>query len=277
MNIHEALEFYDRMGLCVIPIRPRGKEPLGFGPGELLTYHKRRSTPLEWEMWWPHGVPDDQQANIAVVTGTVSSVLVIDCDDPDTYHAIITADPALERTMTVSTGKGFHIYVKPVPAEVRTTSFRLNGGVHHIKAGTSQGSAGYVVAPPSIHPSGRRYQFANSRGLSSYSMDDLAQVLLTIGAEESRPQAKDRPENWADALYDGTFGIGERNERLTELGGLLRHYFPESRWGLAYAILKDWNATHCDPPLPEHEVERTIYSVSRYAPGSTPGRQRHDR
>lgn len=263
MNVHDALGLYARLGLNPIPIRPRGKEPLGFGAGELVAYHKRKSTPAEWANWWPQGIRDDEQANIAIITGAVSNILVIDCDDPQTYEAVVAADPRLEQTMTVATGKGFHVYVRP-DVEARTTRFTLNGNVHHIKAGTKEGSAGYVVAPPSIHPSGRRYQFANGSDPILFEMVALARILKEIGAEEAKPEAKDRPDNWAEELYEGRFGRGERNERLTELGGLLRRYLPEARWGLAHAILSDWNQLHCDPPLPESEVKHTIFSVARY-------------
>jgi hypothetical protein len=253
----EILDVYDRLGFCIIPVRPHDKAPAvegGWAP-----YQQRRSTPDEWRRWWPgEGLGD---LNLGVVTGSVSNIVVLDCDDHDTYNAVITAWPALGETMTIRTGKGYHVYLRP-DRPTKSTSFKLNGKLHHVSSDGRQ-----VVAPPSIHPTGRQYQFANGADpLVDVDMAEVGRMILDIGGEPATPVLKERPLNWAEEVFEGTFGIGERNERLTQLGGLLRAYFPESRWGLAYAILKDWNEKHCHPPLPEAEVRAAAFSLTRYEP-----------
>lgn len=253
----DYLSTYDRLGFCIIPVRPHDKAPAvdsGWAP-----YQQRRSTPAEWAKWWPGEQLGD--LNLGVVTGSVSNLVALDCDDAATYQAVITAWPALAQTLTVQTGKGYHIYLRP-DRPTKSTSFKLNGLLHHVSSDGRQ-----VVAPPSIHPSGRQYKFLNSADpLEDVDMEELGKMILDIGGEPAKPMVKERPQNWAEELFEGTFGVGQRNETLTQLGGLLRAYFPESRWGMAYAILRDWNEKYCKPPLSEAEVRAAAFSLSRYEP-----------
>lgn len=259
MSLRDVLVVYDRLGYCVIPVRPHDKAPAV--DGGWAAYQQRRSTPAEWEHWWPGG--ELGEMNIGVVTGSVSNLVVLDCDDDDTYRDLTTACPALLNTQTVRTGKGWHIYVRP-DRPTKSTSFRLHGKVHHVSSDGRQ-----VVAPPSIHPSGRRYQFANSLDpIDSIDMEDLGRAILEIGGEPAAPPVKERPSDWASDFYrDGQrFSIGERNERLTQLAGVLRYYLPDHQWALARGILRDWNRMYCHPPLTDAEVDATVNSVSRYRP-----------
>lgn len=255
----EFLRLYDELGFCVIPLRRRDKAPALM---EWRTYQQRRSLPQEWRHWWPSYSVDD--GNIGIVTGQVSQLVVIDCDSMGTYYRLCLADPSLRNTLTVHTGKGAHIYLRPDREPVQSATFRLDGKLHHVQAEGRQ-----VVAPPSIHPSGRTYEIAHGGEPLVYPMEKLRDVLRRAGAHEALPEQEYRPASWAEELFDRQVQRGERNVRATQLAGLLRHYFPESRWGLAYAILRDWNEKYCDPPLSQSELESVVRSVSRY-PGGQP-------
>ena len=56
-----------------------------------------------------------------------------------------------------------------------------------------------------------------------------------------------------------TYGEGERNSRLAGLAGLLlrRHIDPH----VTRELLIGWNVTHCQPPLPPDELDRTFESI----------------
>ena len=62
---------------------------------------------------------------------------------------------ALPRTREVITGGGRHLwfrYTGPIPSTTR----RIGAGLD------TKGDGGYVIAPPSVHPSGRRYAWSSA-------------------------------------------------------------------------------------------------------------------
>lgn len=98
--------------------------------------------------WWTDG-PD---LNIGIATGVDSQIIVLDVDDKD-------ADiPSLPDTICTITGSGgyHHIYRRPTTADRCKTMVRFRPGLD------SRADGGYIIAPPSMHASGRRYQWEAS-------------------------------------------------------------------------------------------------------------------
>ena len=106
----------------------------------------RKPTDSEVAYWFDFNNPTAFR-NIGVVTGAVSDLAVLDFDDPDSYNKY--RETCDIDTMIVSTGKGYHVYFRP-DIHAKTTTFQLNGNLHHLKQ-----EGGYVGAPPSVHSSGR--------------------------------------------------------------------------------------------------------------------------
>jgi hypothetical protein len=123
--------------------RPRAKTPL-------LDHglHDASTDPDQIRAWWDRW-PD---ANIGLRTGDAFDV--VDVDGPDGEAALdATERPADAPTVdgpTVATGKGWHVYLSPTGRGNRA------GLVDHVDW---RGRGGYVVAPPSVHPSGARYRW----------------------------------------------------------------------------------------------------------------------
>ena len=95
------------------------------------------------------------EANIAIATGAMSGVLVVDVDDAE--GALLLIDlmkqfGALPMTLQAKTGKGVHFYFALPDSCGRVPSSKGDG--LDIRA-----DGGYVLAPPSIHPSGARYEW----------------------------------------------------------------------------------------------------------------------
>ena len=158
-NIYDYARYYVKHGLSVIPLKPRSKEPLV----AWKQYQERLPSPNELEEWFK-----GRRANIAVVTGRVSgNLVVLDFDSKDSFKAFVeklkSASELLRidinNTWIVETGKGYHVYLR-LPREdlVPSTKVRLVEGVD-LKA-----EGGYVVAPPSTHPSGKQYRFIEVDG-----------------------------------------------------------------------------------------------------------------
>ena len=141
-----ALDYASR-GWSVIPLRPKDKRPL---LREWKEYQSRRATEIEIREWWAR----NPAANVGVIAGAVSGLVVLDVDGKN-GHESLKSLPGVEhdKAPVVVTGKGFHAY------------YRHPGGTVSNRAGMLpgldlRGDGGYVVAPPSVHPSGRVYPFS---------------------------------------------------------------------------------------------------------------------
>lgn len=117
---------------------------------------------------------------------------------------------------------------------------------------------GYVVAPPSLHASGRRYRFA-----ADWPEDMPLAPLPAFALNGSK-----RGASVATAAPGGRIAAGSRNGTLTSLAGAMRRR-GASRDTIAAALLTE-NGERCDPPLSESDVSRIAASVSRYEPAEGP-------
>ncbi len=177
-------------------------------------------------------------ANLGVVTGQVSDLVVVDVDGTiDDFQAL-----GLPRTRAVLTGGGgYHFYYRngrePTPSGISVTP-----GID-IKA-----DGGFVVSPPSLHLSGFNYEWLDRRRiLTKISPSDLPQR-----AHVSSPNGE-----WAGELLGGV-SEGERSATVARLAGRY------AQLGLTAAeasmLLTTWN-TQNNPPLPLRELGATIRSV----------------
>lgn len=286
MNKHLAL--YERLKFNLIPLKPRDKRP---ALTSWAAYQQRMSTTEERSMWFewcacthplvthPRGMCDyaDHEMgrcscseyrprNVGVVTGAVShNLVVLDFDDAVAYDTACDKLPWLAETLHVSTGRGHHVYLNSQQDPGPTFSMKLDGaeGVHHIKA-----NGGYVVAPPSIHPSGAVYKWDNLYDpemdeLLTIDLKELVPALMAAGFKRSQPEAREIPEGFWDAFVSATHGEGERANALVKLVGILRAAVGSQ--AIAYELARGWNQQHLVPPLTDEEVRGSIRSYwSRY-------------
>lgn len=140
---------YARAGLDVLALNPGGKTP----HPRLAPHGKDTATcdPDVVRDWWVQA-PD---ANIGI--RPAEAIVVVDVDPRDggarRLAALVAQHGPLSPTWTARTGGGgLHVWYRS-PGPYRG---RLAHGVD-LKAHT-----GYVVAPPSLHASGRRYSWANA-------------------------------------------------------------------------------------------------------------------
>jgi Bifunctional DNA primase/polymerase, N-terminal len=207
----------------------------------------------------PHGVKDASadpalvgswwrrypQANIGLATGVLFDAL--DVDGPQGAAALrtFTADHDLElpRGPLVRTGSGWHLYLAPTglgnphPRELQQVDWRGRGG--------------YVVAPPSRHASGARYQFL--RGLSAplAAVPPALRALLEpasaqrptpagfrASAGRGHPYARTALDGECDRVRQTPAGSRQRNTTLYQAGlrlfgyaagGLLDHTEVQAR------------------------------------------------
>lgn len=246
----------------VIPLKHQGKEPdFNVISSTWKPYTERFPTDGELEYWFG----GDTHRNIGVVTGSISSLIVVDFDDEVSAEEFIQATKETSNPLighAVKTGNGLHLYFH-CTENVRTSSFLLNDKRHHIKAYNS-----YVVAPPSLHPSGLYYEWQTFVDVnhSETNHAELVDFLIhNVGVEFTTAGRVDRPLNWASELCQ-EISQGGRNESAAQLCGLLINKFPYDP-GFIHGIMKAWNEYYCVPPLPDNELDNLVKNeYLRYGP-----------
>ncbi len=151
-----ALELW-RRGLAVIPVpRPRaGVQPGQPGDGKVpaiawRAYQQRRPTEAELRAWFA------TEQNIAVITGAVPGVVVIDADSPDSLRWCVRHLPYTP--WQTQTKRGFHLWYRHPGRLVRNRAkLETRDGRLAIDV---RGDGGYVIAPGSRHASGAAYAWA---------------------------------------------------------------------------------------------------------------------
>lgn len=246
-TLTQALAYAAR-GWPVIPCRPHGKEPLVAGG-----YRAATTDPDVIREWWGRW-PD---ANVGIPTGRPSGIIVIDVDPRHGGDETLLELPELPQTVEVITGGGGrHIYFLAPDQEIRCRPNALGPGLD------LRGEGGYVLVPPSVHPSGRRYEWELSSHPEDVAIAPLPDWLI------ERLAKPETASNTPQTVEDERIPAGRRNVTLTSLAGSMR------RRGMTreaiYAALLVENAKRCDPPLPEDEVRRIAASVSRYEPTPEP-------
>jgi hypothetical protein len=239
---------YAQRGWSVIPVEAGGKRPLL----AWLEFQQRVAEPGEIASWfarWP-------DANVGIVTGQVSKLLVVDVDPQhDGIQSLVALERehgTLPRTIEVHTGGGGrHLYFAYPPLRV-PNRVGIRPGID------LRCDGGYVVAPPSVHPSGGRY-----RWLAGQGPEDLPAAVLPawfLGATRAPAQGAHGLKHWRRIAHEGVTE-GQRNAVLASFTGhLLWHGVdPEIVMDLMFA----WNQARCRPPLADDEVARVVQSIAR--------------
>src|SRR5437764_7398691 len=170
------------------------------------------------ERWW-HRWPT---ANVAIRTGEPSGLVVVDVDrragGDRTLAALVELHGVLPATLAVCTGDGLHLYFAHPGQLVRNDSGRRVGPGVDVRA-----DGGYVLAPPSLHHSGRRYETVD-RSMPVASMPPwLRQLVLPappVRTGDRRLQVVRDGSAWARAALDNEVAsvchavAGERNATL---------------------------------------------------------------
>ena len=233
-------------GLHVFPCRPRDKQPAVFNGVKRATTDQDVITG-----WWR-----STEYNIGLATGAQSRIFVIDVDSLDAETELAKLEQqheALPRTTEVLTARGRHLYFQWPDRPVRNSASKIAPGID------VRGEGGYVLAPPSIHPSGKPYCW------SVDSADEFAPapqwLLAKLVAPASRGNTNNgaaTAESWRDLVRSGV-GEGARNDTITRLAGHLLRRFIDPLVALEFLLA--WNEVRCRPPLTEDEVTMIVDSI----------------
>ena len=132
---NRVLKEYLDEGYSIIPIVPNSKVPL-FNWGQ---YQRDRASPDLVKNWFA-----DENRNVGIVCGKVSSLAAIDIDDMNQLGSLTEQFPELLETTTVRTRRGCHKYFKTDKLILSQNNFLGFEGVE------LKGERSLVVAPNSI-------------------------------------------------------------------------------------------------------------------------------
>jgi hypothetical protein len=246
VTIHEVERLAER-GWALFPCAPRAKTPL------LKGWPTAASSDLAAIRKWAAKYPG---CNWAAVTGEISGAFVLDVDGEKGRKSLATLEShygPLPATLVSLTGRldgGEHRWFNwPTGSEIRCSASKLGEGLD-VRA-----TGGYVIIPPSIHETGRPYQWVEPW---QPVMDAPTWMIELLTDKTEKPHALS-PERF------GVLTEGRRNDGLTSYGGALRRKGAEL--AELEAKLLEANARRCQPPLEEKEVRKVAASVARYPVG----------
>ena len=151
MPLPEAALAYAASGIAIFPCGEY-KKPLVSGG-----FHKATTEASVIRTWWKRW----PMASIGCPTGEALGAFVLDVDLPDGLVALETLAQRhgrLSVTLEQRTGSGGrHLFFRmPTSQDVRNSASKLGINLD------MRGTGGYVILPPSRHPSGGRYTWHNS-------------------------------------------------------------------------------------------------------------------
>lgn len=209
--------------------------------------------------------------NIGIVCGEPSyGLIVIDIDvdeekDKDGYATLSewerTYGELPETAIAITGSGGMHYLYRTSRSGIKPSVNRKLG--IDIRAGGS-----YIVAPPSIHPNGRRYEWQDHPddvpiAMANDTVYDLIDYVQNNGGE-SDGHDNSKKENGKFKLPD-KIEEGERDITLFRYACHLRA-IGRTEEEMLNAVLGA-NFTRCDPPMSIGEVRDKVRSACRYEPG----------
>lgn len=249
LPVDEVARSYLTRGWSVIPVQAGGKRPLvSWEPFQHRNPEEKEV--LGWFRHWPN-------ANLAIVTGEVSALVVLDVDPrhggDDSLLDLERRFGALPVTVeAISGGGGRHIYFAH-PGAVLRNRVGLAPGID------LRGDGGMIIAPPSVHPNGRHYEWEVSHHPDDVSLAQMPPWLLALARGES-PYLGHSLSHWQDLVRQGV-AEGSRNNTIASLTGHLLWHGVDPE--VAVELLLCWNRVRCRPPLSDDEVARTVESITR--------------
>ena len=199
------------------------------------------------------------KAGVAIVTGEVSNLTIVDLDSEDVMPKLKDAGLSIPKdAYRVKTPRGFHIYLKYDPELKQTAS----GFIEHLDI---RSDGGYCLTSPTQMPDNKGYEVVvdGEPGtwpeLTAYSKK-FSRKPSVNGTGAAVTSVADQPQWVTEALMGTT--EGNRNDLLASLAG----FFHSKRLGedITVQILTAY-AANCTPELSMQELTATVRSIySRY-------------
>jgi hypothetical protein len=234
-----------RKGMAVFPCRVRDKRPATANGCLDAT-----RDPEQIRAWWEI----EPNFNLALACGPKSGVFVIDVDGAEAaLQQLEEQHGALPASVEVITARGRHVYFRMPDRLVHNSAGKIAPGID------VRGDGSYVLAPPSVHPSGRVYAWSVDCANTFAAAPDWLLNKIAPSPGNGAPPAATASATWCELLRDGV-DEGKRNDSVARLAGfLLRRHIDAL---VAFEILSAWNVARCRPPLPDDEIAAVVDSIA---------------
>lgn len=216
--------------------------------------------------WWREW-PD---ANVGLCTGSVSGVVAVDVDPRsggiETWKWLCEEHdpPATIRAITGRGDDGFHLYFA-FTEKLKGRSKALGDGID-VKA-----EGGYVVAPPSLHEMGGRYEFAPGQGPKQLGLAPLPEWCKPASAPKPPPPPPRQPRGQSSILDRASAYLSRMDPSIQGAGGstallkaaqaMVRGFdLPEQ--DAIDLLTRDFNP-RCLPPWSAAEILHKVKSTSK--------------
>lgn len=277
-RLEAALDYWER-GWSIIPIKPTGEKKPTIKWRDYQDRPPTQAEVIEWWERWP-------EADIALVTGAVSGLVVVDCDSPEAWTA--AEDLAMHSLIQVTTKRGTHLYFEHPKDGVRrgprAGSNAKGTDWPKIKGLDFRGDGSYALLPPSTGyewkvPSGLDTDDApmwqdwtpsgpasskepEDPGEFSFESMDLSDVKAFTAEDfltEWEKTEKFVRENWPETRRIPTGEGNSRNERVMRF---VSETLMDGHWGedLRLKGQKFMDEFFVDPLAPE-AFEATVTSI----------------
>jgi len=240
----QAVLVYEKRGWCVIPCKPGTKVPAV----DWKKYQENKSTKNQLENWWA----DNPDYNVAIVTGEISGITLIDIDGSKGIESLTTLPEPLPDTRRHYTPHGTH--------HLYQYQSLLYTGANFLPGIDVRNDGGIAVMPPSV-VDGEEYKVeANSDVFSRF---DLPPDVLYQRKHEIIPLEDQYIEsnNWiTEAMKEGC-SEGDRNTTAIRLAGYFKSKGMHS--DITDTLLSIYGE-RCDPPMDLVEIHTVVGSAERY-------------
>ena len=242
--------YYLSQGFSVIPIDFDGRTKKNADGRRTKTplivwekYQKVRPTEHEIRQWWGQW----PWAAIAIITGSISGLTVIDTEKEADLELLGLEE--IETPTARSGGGGKHYY------------FAYDKDIHNsVKFAPyydTRSEGGYIIAPPSDHSSGGKYEWIEPIG--SVPLAPFPQ-----NVKDALTQSKQVSKGELEKLLSEGVVQGGRNQSATQVLGIMLARFPVPQWQtMVWPMLQTWNKEKVKPPLSEDELWTTYQSICR--------------
>lgn len=253
--------WYAENGFGVFPLGARSKKP--------ITAHGVNDwtdNPEDVRKWWD-AHPD---CNIGIACGTPSGgLLALDFDVSDEKNGMATLrewervhGELPETAEAITGGGGRHLLY-------RTDRTNIHPSVNHELGVDVRCDGSYIVAPPSIHPSGAAYEWwASPLDVGVATADGAVYDFLDHIQRNGGQDELAKTPNGKFALPE-SIKKGQRDDTLFKYAAHLRA-IGRSDEEILNAVMGA-NFTRCEPPMDSADVRRIVKSACRYERGEDGG------
>ena len=255
MNLVDAGIKYLRMGMSVFPF----KKDKSKGCIKWEIYQTQYPSVNDVKMWFTKRFSDQF---LAIVTGKISNLLVVDFDSQEAYDRIQELLPENLITPIAKTKRGYHLYF--------THRDGLSNKADYLPDVDVRTEGGCIIAPPSSNGNGVVYKWLPGLSIEEVQPapipDPLFDVLQQcLGSLIITSNSNDRAKevNTATTCDNGDkqrqfFVQGRRDQDIFHVANCLTKGRCEKE--LKNEIIKIL-ARNCDPPFSEKEAEEKIRSA----------------